>query len=169
MFSASVQHLKDTLKELVLHRGELQYQLANTWKTEFYLLDQSLKSFTKLKRLDITAHLLVGPQKVDRSMWWKQSQSQACSKQGIADGLPASLEMLCLRDCGELIWEEIDKVMNNNRDEVRRLKNIKAVFHPQLKGDVMTDEDAFRNKYLREEVVDGLRAQGVWEVKNDSA
>lgn len=169
MFSSSIQHLKETLKELVLHRGELQYQLANTSTYEFYLLDQSLKTFTKLKRLDVTAHLLVGPQKVDRSMWWKQSQSQACSKQGIADGLPASLELLCLRDCGELIWDEIDTVMNGNRDGVRRLKTIKAVFHPRLKGEDIIDEDAFETRCLREEVVDGLKAQGIWEVKEDSA
>lgn len=103
----SLVHLNHTLRHLTLHRSELPVGCLTVDSLELSTLGPVLKRFEVLSSLDITAHLLLGPQEHPQSQWWAQSRKHTnLPTQFLMACLPDSLERLTLRDCAESVLDE---------------------------------------------------------------
>ena len=122
-FDNALANLKAVLKELVLYRTALEPGSLVT--AEDFEIIKSLKEFQKLTTIFITANLLLGPQKMEGSLWYEASRNFAkrVETQPLTSCLPLSLEHLKLKNCGMDIFEQASELVE-----------AKGVVVPNLKG-----------------------------------
>lgn len=123
-FEDALVNLKAILKELVLYRTALEPRSLVT--AQDFEIIKSLKEFQKLTRIFITAHLLLGPQKMEGSRWYEASRNFAerVESQPLASCLPPSLEHLKLKNCGVDIFEQVTGLMEAKEVVVPNLKSL---------------------------------------------
>ena len=123
-FGESIRHLKGVLRKLVLLRPEPQYYLLSVRPNEFNVLDSVLQDFKVLENLEITAHLLLGPQESAKSRWYSASKRAVCQRSSLDATLPRSLKRLTLRDVAADCSTQVRALVREKQYLVKHLETV---------------------------------------------
>ncbi|KAH6664442.1 hypothetical protein B0J14DRAFT_245923 [Halenospora varia] len=132
-FRHAFGYLRHTLEELAVYRPDkygVDTKIRNATREELATIG-SLVKFPKLKKLSITAHLLLGPQQNHHSRWWIAANDvgiENCEKQSLSACLPRSLEHVELRNCDEEGIQQVYDLLTEHREAVPELRFITLYF-----------------------------------------
>jgi len=144
-FSEAIEHLKPSLRELVLYRSEKSQASFDELSTI-----GSLAEFENLTSLSITAHLLLGPQRIENSGFWKAAaQFDTLPSQPLVKCLPKSLEKLKLKNCGYDILKDVSELADQKNMVTPKLKSVVLWF---VDFDSSKHFGDFKDKVVRREM-----------------
>lgn len=162
-FSISIRHLQHTLQHLTLYRTNLPDNFPARDISEFSILGPALKEFSVLKSLEVTTHLLLGPQASSHSKWWELSKDHDCPTQPLMECLPRSLKQLKLADCADNVLDEVRELAVEKSGVVPQLEVVIVAFLT-LKS-VGGLPDAMGDVVLEEELVGDVKIRSFWRIK----
>lgn len=114
-----------------------------------------LKGFTALRRLDVDAGSLLGPQAGGEAMLWWEAQGGFLG-QMLRECVPVCLEMLVLRGCAKGVLDQVRAFIGERGvggEEWKRLKEVEVVLL-RPREDIGGNRSGKREVMIEEEVVD---------------
>lgn len=170
LFGDSIRHLRGTLHKLVLLRPEPQYNVLSVRDNEFTIFGSVLQEFEVLEDLEITTHLLLGPQPSPKSAWFEASKRTTCQKSTLEATLPHSLEKLTLRDAAENSPKMVRDLVIKNRQIVPVLGSVHICLTASMSAErainasakIIYEELGDEITWDRKETVNGVRIRESW-------
>lgn len=118
----------------------------------------SLAGFSKLKKISITADLLLGYQNCKAPGWYSylsRNESRLRDRKRLSQCLPRLVEHLQLKDCGDAIYGEVTELMIEESQSVPKLKIITLGFFAE--ADSENVDSGKRSRFKMGGILDSMR------------